>query len=165
MPGIYDDASKQSPAGLLDLLSQTWPARMASGLLGGVMAPGDAWNGNLQMTGPDGHSSPEAITRAANLASLLTMGSGAVPAGASELRAGIRPYQNVPDSLMGFSRNGPQKGFNETNYPLEQSVKVVFGKNDIYNDVIKGMNPDHAVERAYRNWPDAMHIMAILGLK
>src|SRR4051812_39067046 len=99
MGGIYE--SEQSSGGLLGLLAQTWPARLAQGLLGGVTAPGDAWSGNLQMTGPDGHTSMGAVQRSADLASLLTLGAGGVPGGANELRAGIRPYQNVPDSLMG----------------------------------------------------------------
>lgn len=74
--------------------------------------------------------------------------------------ATVRPYGNVPDSLMGFRRNGPQKGFDESNYPHTQDVQVVFPDREVMTDQIKGMNADHALERAHRNWQDAIHIFA-----
>ena len=139
-------------------LQQTWPARAAKGLWEGLMAPGNAYNSTTPMT------SDMMIAPAMNMAGLVTLGAGAVPAGANELRAGIRPYANVPDSLMGYRKQGPQKGFDETKYPHIQDVEVTFPKQGIFPqqtfvDQIKGMNADHAVERAYRNWSGA-HITA-----
>lgn len=80
--------------------------------------------------------------------------------------ATVRPYTNVQDSLMGFRKAGPQKAFDETNFPHVQNVEVTLPKTsiaarDTFRDQIKGMNPDHALERAYRNWPDAIHIRAV----
>jgi hypothetical protein len=111
------------------------------------------------------HSQPlQSVAPSVEAAMTMTGGAGAFPAEANTLRAGIRPYQNVPESLMGFRKNGPQKGFYETNYPHEQPVKIYFKDGDSFVDSIKGMNANHALERAYRSWPDAMHIEA-LGVK
>lgn len=71
-------------------------------------------------------------------------------------RAGaFRPYQNAPDSLMGFRRNGQNVGFSESNYKYELPVTVDFGDGNVFTDSIKGMNKAHAFERAHRNWPGA----------
>lgn len=63
-----------------------------------------------------------------------------------------RPYRNVPDALMGYRRNGPQKGFDETKYPFVQAVRVTTPDGNSFVDQIKGMNSAHALERAHRNW-------------
>lgn len=68
-----------------------------------------------------------------------------------------RPYQNVPDSLMGFKKSGQNKGFDETSYKHEQPVKVTFpDTGDTFVDTIKGLNQKHALERANRNWEGAV---------
>lgn len=141
--------------GLWAKLQQTWPSRAAQGMWEGLMAPGNAYNSTEPMT------SDQMIGPAMNLAGLVTLGAGTVPAGANEIRAGIRPYQNVPDSLMGYRKSGPQRGYGETNYSHKQPVKVTLKNGDAFTDVVEGMNADHALERAYRNWPDALHITAI----
>lgn len=66
-----------------------------------------------------------------------------------------RPYENTPDSLMGFRRDGQNKSFDQQNYPIEQDVKVQLPGDEPFVDTIKGMNQPHALERARRNWPDA----------
>jgi inorganic pyrophosphatase-like protein/conjugative element/phage-associated large polyvalent protein len=66
-----------------------------------------------------------------------------------------RPYASVPDSLMGFRKEGPQKGFDETKYPHVQDVRVTFPGREPFEDAIKGMNKEHALERARRNWKGA----------
>lgn len=74
---------------------------------------------------------------------------------------GIKPtnYQNVPDPLMGFGKQGGQP-FAASRYPFEQKVRVKFGgkRPDAFEDTVKGMNKNHALERAKRNWPDAESI-------
>jgi hypothetical protein len=77
--------------------------------------------------------------------------------------AGVtRPYKNVPDSLMGFSSNPiRQKGYGEHAYPHTTPVRVVWSDGEELLDEIAGMNTEHAVERAWRNWPDAIEIMAV----
>jgi hypothetical protein len=65
------------------------------------------------------------------------------------------PYSNAPDSLMGFRKQGPQKGYDETNYKYELPVRVTYPDKDVFEDGIKGLNKAHALERARRNWPGA----------
>lgn len=72
-----------------------------------------------------------------------------------------RPYQNVPDSLMGFSRNGPGKSYEEQKYKHVQPVRVHWEDGMSHEDSIKGLNKHHAVERAYRNWAGASHVEPI----
>ena len=100
----------------------------------------------------------QSIAPATDAAMLMMGGAGAFPAEANSLRAGIRTYRNVPDSLMGYRKEGLQKGFDETAYPHIQDVHVVFPDGQNFVDGVKGMNANHALERAYRNWPDALHI-------
>lgn len=70
-----------------------------------------------------------------------------------------RPYGNAPDSLMGFRKNGPNRGFDESNYKHTQKVRVHFNDDaGPHDDEIKGMNKSHALERARRNWPAATKI-------
>jgi len=145
---------------LVDMLMQTWPARLAQSAVNGVMAPGRAWASDVPIT------TDQMIQPAMDMAGLATFGTGAFPATANELRAGIRTYQSVPDSLMGFRKNGPQKGYSETNYPHSQNVEITlpptpYASRETFSDQIMGMNPNHAYERAWRNWPDALHITPV----
>jgi hypothetical protein len=60
--------------GLLDFLSQTWPARLAQGAWGGVTLPRDVYQGKVDPL------SAEAIGRATNLAILPMFGATGAPA-------------------------------------------------------------------------------------
>lgn len=62
-----------------------------------------------------------------------------------------RPYKNVPDSLMGFRKSGENKGFYQEKYPFVQWVELTFPWGKVI-EAIKGLNKEHALERAYRNW-------------
>ncbi len=79
----------------------------------------------------------------ASLDSLLTEYAGG---------SGNRSYQSAPDSLMGFRRYGPNKGFDETKYPHTQHVEITLPSGEKFTDAIKGLNAKHALERAFRNW-------------
>lgn len=68
-------------------------------------------------------------------------------------------YEKVPRQLMGFVRNGANKGFDETKYPFALDVDIHFPDGEVYQDTIKGMNLRHALERAKENWPAANYIM------
>lgn len=72
----------------------------------------------------------------------------------------LRPYQGVPDQLMGFRRNGPQRGFHEENFKHEQWLEITLPDGTKFVDAIKGLNKPHALERAHRNW-DAKEISPI----
>jgi hypothetical protein len=142
------------------------PGQVAGGILGVQPSKPGMWSDEDEAR--QQATQGTMMNRAADLAGLLTFGSGVAPAGANELRAGIRPYQNVPDALMGYGKNDAYKGksFDSGNYPHTQQVEVVFpgmfgGKPEVMRDAIRGMNPDHAIERAYRNWRDAWHIMGV----
>jgi hypothetical protein len=64
-----------------------------------------------------------------------------------------RPYFNVPDELMGYGR--APKGFQESKYPYTANVLVRYPDGTAQVDQIRGMNPEHALERARRNWEGA----------
>lgn len=67
-------------------------------------------------------------------------------------------YDNVPDGLMGFRKNGPNKGYHDTKYPHSQKVRLTWSDGSTDEDEIKGMNKAHAMERARRNWPAATKV-------
>lgn len=70
--GNYFSPSNQSWA--------PWPVRAVRSGLAGLAAPGDAYSGALPMMDMSGHTSMDAIGRAADLGGLMTLGAGAVPA-------------------------------------------------------------------------------------
>lgn len=69
-------------------------------------------------------------------------------------RSAKRPYADAPNSLMGFRRFGPQKGYEGSRYKKEITVRVSYPGNS-WVDGMRGLNTPHAMERARRNWPDA----------
>jgi hypothetical protein len=74
--------------------------------------------------------------------------------GGSNMEEARRPYKEVPDTLMGFKKTGPNKGFEDTKYKHTEYVKVTFPNGRTIYDAIKGMSSEHALERARRNWPN-----------
>jgi len=84
------------------LLTETWPAKMAQDALKAVMLPGDVYQGKVSMYGEDGRTNPEVINRSADLAGLVTLGAGAVPAEANSLRSGIKAYHGSPHDFERF---------------------------------------------------------------
>lgn len=86
----FGSVSFDSDAGLIGL-----GKRVAQGALSsawsGVTAPGDAYAGRLPMMDGSGNTSLEAIGRGADLAGLITLGAGAIPAeaGGMALNAGL----------------------------------------------------------------------------
>ncbi|HEX5508933.1 MAG TPA: hypothetical protein VFX37_10560 [Pseudolabrys sp.] len=73
----------------VDKLLQTWPARLARTLINAAELPGDVYSGRVPVTGLDGYTNQEVINRAADLAGMVTLGAGAVPAEANALRSGF----------------------------------------------------------------------------
>jgi len=84
------------------LLTETWPAKMAQDALKALMLPGDVYQGKVSMYGEDGRTNPEVINRSADLAGLVTLGAGAVPAEANSLRSGIKAYHGSPHDFDRF---------------------------------------------------------------
>jgi len=71
-----------------------------------------------------------------------------------ESRPAYRPYRKVPDSLMGFKKEGKEPTpFEEQKYKYELEVELFDKGKSLGVDVVKGLNRAHAMERARRNWP------------
>lgn len=73
-------------------------------------------------------------------------------------------YAKQSDELMGFSKNPPslarpEKGYFDQKYSYELPVQVQYRNgalgDDIFEDEIKGLNFQHALARALRNWEGA----------
>ena len=94
-------------------------------------------------------SSPQASAAMTRLYQLL----GRVGSAQKALTAG--PYAKVPDTLMGFAKQGIQRGFGEQRYPFELPVRVQLPGMESWEDAVSGLNFTHAMERALRNWPGA----------
>ena len=75
------------------------------------------------------------------------------------VRKAIGPgsYAKLPDTMMGFTKNpGPfAASFYEQKYPFELPVQVQIKGIDPWEDAVKGLNFQHALARALRNWPGA----------
>lgn len=101
--------------------------------------------------------------KAAGLGALMAMAAPGVPGDEmAKARRAMRelsvapeprPYFNVPDELMGYGR--APKGFSESKYPYTANVLVRWPDGSAMVDQMRGMNPEHALERARRNWDGA----------
>jgi hypothetical protein len=56
---------------------------------------------------------------------------------------------------MGFRRTGPNKTFEETKFKKAIVVRVTFDNGQTFVDGMNGLNAEHALERARRNWDGA----------
>lgn len=85
------------PKSLLErILTETWPAKMAQAAYNAVKLPGDVYSGAVPVTDDSGRTSPNAISRSADLAALMQMGSMAAPAQDNAVGMGIRAYHGSP---------------------------------------------------------------------
>lgn len=76
--------------------------------------------------------------------------------GATPSRSGrAQPYGAAPDSLMGYPKDKPAKGFGESRYRHVEYVRVKFDDGAVMAEAMDGLNKAHALERARRNWKDA----------
>jgi hypothetical protein len=75
---------------------------IVTGAYDAATLPGDALTGKQTVINPDGSPNEEAIGRSFNAAGMLTLGSGAVPASALDLRMGT----SGPRKFMGMGDNG-----------------------------------------------------------
>lgn len=121
---------------LKQLLTETWPARMAQDALKAVMLPGDVYQGKVSMYGEDGRTNPEVINRSADLAGLVTLGAGAVPAEANSLRSGIKAYHGSPHDFEKFdlSKIGTGEGAQAYGHGLYFAENEVVAKG--YRDAL-----------------------------
>jgi len=138
------------------LMTETWPARMAQDALSALMLPGDVYQGKVSMYGDDGHTNPEIINRSADLAGLVTLGAGAVPAEANSLRSGIKAYHGSPHDFEKFdlSKIGTGEGAQVYGHGLYFADNEAVAR--AYRDAISGRIPAGSV-RAY---PNQAHVAA-----
>lgn len=80
------------------------PGGLINMIKSAVTLPGDVATGNVQVMGPDGHTNPEVIHRAVDLAGFATGGSFAAPAERNAVGAGVRAYQgaNAGEGITGY---------------------------------------------------------------
>jgi len=83
-------------AGIKEAILQSWPAELAKSAYGAATLPGDVYAGKVNPM------SDEAVGRSAELAGLMTMGAGAMPAGRNEMRMGIKAYHGSPHDFDRF---------------------------------------------------------------
>ena len=138
------------------LLTETWPAKMAKDALSALMLPGDVYQGKVSMYGEDGRTNPEVINRSADLAGLVTLGAGAVPAEANSLRSGIKAYHGSPHDFERFdlSKIGTGEGAQAYGHGLYFADNEAVAR--AYRDAISGRIPAGSV-RAY---PNQAHVAA-----
>jgi hypothetical protein len=91
-PEPFQGAGASGSWGPPPTLSERWNKTYTKGLLDALMGaatlPGDVYQGKVEAY--PGLTSPETIRRSADLAGLLTMEAGAIPAAGNELRAGLQ---------------------------------------------------------------------------
>lgn len=133
--------------GYWDKLSQTWPARAAQGLWEGLKLPGDVYQGNVSMYGEDGHTNPQVINRAADLAGAVTLGAGAIPAEANSLRAGMSGRKLPTDNYT-----GPVSRYTDTLYREMHPSEALI---DLPTSVAQGGGGPGGIQRKfYADQPD-----------
>lgn len=105
-PNSALDAAPQGLLGPLGLFAMKNAPSFAGSAYDAVTAPGRAMKGELPLYGIDENGNrvihPEAMDSIMNLAGMLTLGSGAIPAQANELRMGIKAYHGSPHDFDKF---------------------------------------------------------------
>jgi hypothetical protein len=105
-------------------LGDTWPARLAKGIYSAVTLPGDVMQGNVSMTGEDGHTNPEVINRSAELASVASPMSPAARSGIGW--AGALKTKEAPAPTEEMLANASNSGYDAArNSPLEMKSDAV----------------------------------------
>jgi hypothetical protein len=89
-------AEDERRARIMDALAESWPAQLAKETYRAVTLPGEVYAGRVDPM------SDEAVKRSFDLAGLLTLGAGAVPAGKNEMRMGIKAYHGSPHDFDRF---------------------------------------------------------------
>lgn len=94
-------------------LSDTWPVRLAKSLYSAVTLPGDVYQGKVAVTGEDGHTSPEVIERAADLAAVASPVPTATRAGAGIFAAPMSPRATPVAPTVEALEKAAKSGYEE----------------------------------------------------
>mgnify|MGYP000930298379 CR=1 FL=1 len=111
--------------GLLDMLSETWPARLAQDIWSGITLPRDVYQGKVDPM------SPEGIARVNSLAGLMMGGTfGGAPAGALGVGPVRRSAASLPMDEASRMARGQAMGF-RTQMPLAHGTSSTFDAFDL----------------------------------
>jgi hypothetical protein len=126
-------------------VKESWPVQLAQSAYGAATLPGDVYAGRVDPM------SDEAVGRSAELAGLLTMGAGGIPAGRNEMRMGIKAYHGSPHDFDQFSMSkiGTGEGAQAYGHGLYFAGNEGVAKG--YRDALKpgkGMTPTDTAARA-----------------
>lgn len=147
MPGLYEP--EQPAQGLLGLLGQTWPAKMAKGILGGLTLPGDVYAGRTTL------NDPEYYNRASDLAGLVMGGTYAgAPAGAM----GSGPVRRLPMDEASRMARAQEQGYTVDAYkggfPYDwNTTPITNGKGEVIGNA--NSIPKELTEMKQPNSPHA----------
>lgn len=127
-------------------LADTWPARLVKGIYNAVTLPGDVAQGNVSMTGEDGHTNPEVINRSAELASLASPMSPAARLGVGW--AGALNMEKAPGPSPEMLKNAATVGYDKArNLGVELPASNISGYADrVANELLNkhGITPEQA---------------------
>ena len=117
---------------LLSALKETWPAQLAKTAYEAATLPGDVYAGRVNPM------SDEGIGRSFELAGLMTLGAGAMPAGRNEMRMGIKAYHGSPHDFDRFdmSKIGTGEGAQAYGHGLYFAEKEGIAQG--YRDALSG---------------------------
>jgi hypothetical protein len=136
-------------AGIKDAIMQSWPAELAKSAYGAATLPGDVYAGRVDPM------SDEAVGRSAELAGLLTLGAGGVPAGRNEMRMGIKAYHGSPHDFDQFSMSkiGTGEGAQAYGHGLYFADKegIAKGYRDALTPAVNAQKPGY---RSSQDWLD-----------
>ena len=121
-------------------------ANAAKGVGNIMMLPGDVYQGNVSMWDENGRTNPEVIGRAADLAGMVTLGAGAAPAGANELRAGFSGRKLPRDNY-----NGPVNRYTDELFREMSPTEAII---DLPTSVAHGGYGLNGNRRFYADQPD-----------
>jgi hypothetical protein len=129
-----------------------------------VTLPGDVYSGKTQMRTADGETNPEVIARSADLAGMVTLGAGAIPAEPSSLRSGLSGpvYHGSPQTDLDYLRPsdrgplGPGVYATPTEQLAQSYARMGDGAGQVYEiapdglDVFRGAG--HRSDDEYFGW-------------
>jgi hypothetical protein len=119
----------------MDALAESWPAQLAKEAYRAVTLPGEVYAGRVDPM------SDEAVQRSFDLAGLMTLGAGTVPAGKNEMRMGIKPpggpggddaARMARAKSMGYDEGAFYRG-DKGSSPSEYPRGAHFTRNPEYN--------------------------------
>jgi hypothetical protein len=113
-----NSSQQKKPFGLAD----TWPVQAAKAIYNAVTLPGDVYQGNVPVVGADGHTNPEVIDRAADLAQTINPVATLRGTGAGIARAaGLGKPQALTTPTVAELKTAAKAGYES---PAVKSLEV-----------------------------------------